>query len=52
MHDIEVDSAKRVEKAEAALKELEPQRKKLSVEDAASFFARLQADGDRRQRAR
>ena len=52
LQDIEVDTQKRSEKVEAALNANESEKKKLSKEAADAFFARLQADGERRKRTR
>lgn len=52
LQDIEVDTKKRNDKVEAALNAIGSGNKKLSKEAADAFFARLQADGDRRQKAR
>ena len=52
LQDIEVDTKKRHDKVEAALKAVSGERKKLSKDAADAFFARLLADGDRRRKAR
>ena len=52
LQDIEADTRKRAEKMSSALSANEGERKKLSKEAADAFFMRLQADGERRRKAR
>lgn len=52
LHDLEVDKANRSRKAQEALRALQPQRKKLTAEEAHAFFERLLVDAARRQMSR
>ena len=52
LQGVEQDSQQRTEKMDAVLKALRPKRRKLTKEEADLFFARLQADSERRNRSR
>ena len=52
LQGVELNSQQRTEKMDAVLKALRPKRRKLTKEEADLFYARLQADSERRKRSR